>query len=403
MVHRASGVMSRSYVMVGKNPKKPGQPLVTGEDPRQVVHESDPTNPRDLLAAMKTWWDDIGSVFRAELYLPDRTYYFVSDEAVKQTCEADKLWTPSSWKVDTSKYSEGYGVNEYGEIMLVPFINRPDLAGNGMGEFEDVLDIIDRINNVMLDRLVISAMQAYRQRWATGVDTTDENGAAQNDFDPGADLLWMVDDASAKFGEFSPTDITPIVKAIESDVQYLAAITRTPPHYLLAAITNASGDALASAETGLVSKIGERETEWGESWEEVYRLVGLVTEQPVPDDSEVVWADPQYRSLAERSAAAVQQRTAGVPWRATMEVLGKSPQEIDRLEAMRIQDAMLSDQLATLSIAEGGELGTRGVSYKTTPTDATGPTPPSPATPIAPGSGGKPAPKPPAMAGAGRS
>lgn len=374
LVHRMAVMMSKAYVCVGEDPDNPGQPLVTGEDPRQVIHESTPTNRRKILAALKTWWDDIDNVQRAMVYLPDKVYSYVTTSAVKVDATADRLWSPASWELDTSEYPEGWGTNTLGEVPFVPFVNKPDLAGNGMGEYEDVVDVLERINTTILDRMVVTAMQAYRQRWAKGVTVTDEHGNTQSTFDPGADLLWAVEDDNAVFGEFQVTDISPIIKAIESDVQYLAAITRTPPHYLLAGIVNVSGTALGAAETGLVSKLLERETEYGESWERVNRLAGKVTGTSVPLDAEVVWKDPQFRTLAEQADAALKARQAGVPWRTAMAMFGFSPQEIDRMEAERAQDALLSDNLASLSIAEGGELGTRGVSYadKGLPANETG-------------------------------
>lgn len=374
IVHRAAVTMSRAYVSVGDDPDNPGQPLVTGEDPRQTMHESSPLNRRKLLAVLKTYRDDLAGVQRAMVYLPNQVWYFVTTKGISKDATAAELWASQSWELDTSdeRYPDGWGANRLGEVPFVPFVNRPDLAGNGTGEFEDVIDVLQRINTTILDRLVIAAMQAYRQRWATGINPVDETGAVKNPYEPGADLLWLSDEATAKFGEFNVTDVGPIIKAVDSDVQHLAAITRTPPHYLLAGLVNVSGTALGAAETGLVSKLGERETEYGESWERVYRLVGKLMGEPVDPGCEVVWRDPQFRTLAEMADAILKLRQAGVPWRAAMEYLGVSPQEVDRWEAMRVQDALLSDSLASLSIAEGGELGTRGVSYKGTPTDTTG-------------------------------
>ena len=221
-------------------------------------------------------------------------------------------------------------------------MNRPDLKGNGQGEFEGVLDIQDRINNQILDRLVIAKMQAYRQRWATGVDTTDEKGRQTEPFVPGADLLWSVPNDDAKFGDFAQADITPLLAAVRDDVQDMASISKTPPHYLLSSIINASGDALKAAETGLVSKVLDDQVEFGESWETVNRLAGRYTGRDVPEDAEVVWKDPESRTLAELASANTQLKAADVPWRPRMRLLGFSPSEIDRMEAERTADAMLN-------------------------------------------------------------
>lgn len=354
LVHRAAVNLSRSYVIVGRT--EDGKPLVTGEDPRQVIHESDPEDRRKVRAALKVYWDDVESHFVAVVYLPGEVHYYESVPKIKQDCAT--LWKPANW-VATGEDIVDFG----GDVPVVPFVNRPDLGGDGLGEFEDVTDVLDRIATTTLDRLVITAMQAYRQRYATGIDPTDEDGNIQKTFDPGADLLWIADDENVKFGEFGVTDVSAVLKAVESDVQHLAAITRTPPHYLLSTTTNVSGDALAAAESGLVSKTIERSVEFGEAWEQVYRLAGYITGQDIAEDAEVIWIDPQFRTLTELASAAVQLMSAGVPWRSRMRKLGYTPPEIDRMEAERAHDAMLSAALAPLSLAEGGQIGSRGVAF----------------------------------------
>lgn len=367
LVHRAAAVMSRSYVLCGLNDHDeddlettPGV-LVTVEDPRQVIHEASPENRRNILAGLKTWWDDVENCQFAVLMLPDEIHYFRTVDRKKD--DQAPIWDLRFWEYDTSENPDGIAPNPLHRPPMVVFVNRPMLSGYGIGEFEDTIDILDRINTTILDRLVVQAMQAYRQRYVTGMEVTDENGRTEANFDPGADLLWAIPDEKAQFGEFNPTDIGSILKGVEADVCHLAAITRTPASYLLAGIVNVSGNALALTETGLVSKIEEREGELGNSWEEVYRMVGDLLGSPVARDCEVVWKDPQFRSMNEMASASVQLMNAGVTWRTRMRLLGFSPQDIERMEAERLQEAMLASILAPLSMAEGGMLGNRGVTY----------------------------------------
>ncbi len=415
LVHRAAATMSRSYVLCGLNdhdddddpdgPGSTGKVLVTAEDPRQVIHEASPENRRKILAGLKTWWDNVENCQIAVLYLPTEIHYFRTVDRSKD--DQSPIWDLRFWEYDDSEHADGVAPNPLGRPPLVVFTNRPLMSGYGIGEFEDVIDILDRINTTILDRLVIQAMQAYRQRYVTGMEVQDEDGRVEANFDPGADLLWAIPDEKAKFGEFNPTDITAILKGIEADVAHLAAITRTPASYLLAGIVNVSGNALALTETGLVSKIEEREAEFGNSWEEVYRMVGDLTGHKIGFDAEVVWKDPQFRSMNEMAAASVQLMHAGVTWRTRMAKLGFSPQEIERMEAERLQEAMLASILAPLSMAEGGMLGTRGVTY-TEPgvlPGAVGAASPAPAAdaPVQPGGGQaatEPANSSPAKAGA---
>lgn len=376
LVHRAAVVMSRSYVIVGD---QDGAPLVTGEDPRQVIHESAPADRYLIRAALKLWTDDVENVAFAVLYLPDTVHYYRSRTPLNRVRSA---WQPATWDIDVANgfAPEGVAKNPLGEVPVVPFVCRPDLAGNGLGEFEDVCDVQDRINTITLDLSVISAMQAYRQRWAKGIDPEDDKGNPQTLFDPGADLLWVTPEVKAEFGEFTPTDLRPLIAAIDSSVQTLAAITRCPPHYLVGQIVNASGDALAQAEVGLTCKVAEREQEFGESWEAVYRLAGKVLGKTVPDDAEVIWKDPQFRTLTEMASASVQLKASDVPWRTRMEMLDKTPQEIERMDAERTADAKVT-ALAAAAAAPVGPVPAAS-SNGSAPAAGSGAVPPIPKAPI---------------------
>lgn len=379
LVHRAAVVMSRAYVIVGD---KDGEPLVTGEDPRQVIHESDPADRYDLRAALKVWTDDVENVAFAVLYLPDTIHYFRSRQPLNASRSA---WAPDTWDIDIANVfaPDGSATNALGEVPVVPFINRPDLAGNGIGEFEDVCDVQDRINTYTLDLSVISSMQAYRQRWVKGIDVEDAEGNPQTLFDPGADLIWATESDTAQFGDFSQTDLRPLIAAIDSSIQTLSAITRCPPHYLIGQIVNVSGDALAAAETGLVSKTIEREQEFGESWEAVYRLAGKVIDDTVPEDCEVIWKDPQFRTLTEMASASVQLKASDVPWRTRMAMLDKTPQEIERMDTERTEDAKVAalatpPQLLAPPAISGAPAHVNPVPFPKPPATATGNAAPAP-------------------------
>lgn len=349
LVHTAALKFGVSYVIVGPGAGDGEPPVITVEDPREVVHESDPLDWRMVRAALKTWHDEVEQRFYAVVYLPDAIYYYRSSRQFA-TPAADKAkWTPAWWEPDPDTNDGVPAPNDIAAVPVVPFVNRPDLKGNGCGEFEGVMDIQDRINTEVLDRMVISKMQAYRQRWAKGVKMTDEDGNPEEPFVPGADLLWAVEDENAAFGDFNQADIQPLLAAVRDDVQDMASISKTPPHYLLSGIINASGDTLKAAETGLVSKTEDMQVELGESWETVNRLAGLYADRDVPADAEVIWKDAESRTLAEISSAATQQQAVGVPWRQLMRLLGYSPPEIDRMEAERAADALIASLNAPLS------------------------------------------------------
>lgn len=332
----------RAYVIVGPPTKENfDQPVISVEDPRQVIHEPHPLRRRVAVAGLKIYVDSILNQHKAVLYMGDGTvHYFYR---LRRKNEPTNLrFNQAKWLDDTSDFEDGFADLGIDRCPVIPFINRPDYAPMGFGEFEDVTDVQDRINSTILDRMVISRMQAYRQRWMKGGKITDEEGNPLPPFDPGADLLWAVEDEKAEFGDFEATDIRPLLEATKADVNDLAAISRTPPHYLLGALINVSGDALTAAETGLVSKVRDRMVSWGESWEDVDRVAGLYLGIEPDPTSSIVWADPQFRSIAEISDAATKQQSVGVPWSTLMELLQYTPEQIKRMRSERAADALLT-------------------------------------------------------------
>ena len=64
------------------------------------------------------------------------------------------------------------------------------------------------------------------------------------------------------------------MSALEAHIRHLAAITQTPPHYLLGSLVNLSAEALAAAESGLQRKIKEKREVLGEGYEQAFRVAG---------------------------------------------------------------------------------------------------------------------------------
>lgn len=342
LVHQAALVFGRAYVLVGVDPYGTGrQALVTPEHPTEAVTEGTPGHPRRRAAGLKVWRDDWTGRYRASLYLPEAIYQFTSDKDNVTWLTGDQKLVP--WTLDTQM------PNPFGAVPLVPFRNKRTMLTEGSGEFESVIDIQDRINASLIN--LISAMRygAFRQRWAVGLETDKDPITGQNiePFKLDIRKLWSVPATDVTFGEFTETRLEGYIQAAREGVKDLAAITRTPPHYLLGEVVNATGDALKAAETGLVSKALDRQTHWGESWEEVMRLAGKVEGIPAladSDSSETLWRDPESRSMAELADAALKLKTIGFPFRNLAARMGETPQEIERMVADKAAEDLLRPQ-----------------------------------------------------------
>lgn len=339
LVHDAALTYSDAYVIVGGNDADPTTPVITVESPLDVIGEPDPINRRKMIAGLKTWVDESAGLERAVLYLPTTIHYF-QRKGRSLWVEVTSTWEP---------VADGAApvTNPRGRVPLIRFVNRPKLRekSEGMAEFEDAIDIQDRINLVVLDRLIVSKTQAYRQRWIKGLPTEDEDGNPIDlPFVPGVDLLWAIDEepGSVELGEFSQVDLTPILKAAEADVKSFVTVTGLPPHYVAGDLVNASADALAAAEARLVARIADHQRYFGESWEEVLELAAEWAGLDLPEDTEIVWAAPERKTDAQLADAAVKKDQAGVPWEQRMEDLNYSPPQIKRMRGQRVDDAMVA-------------------------------------------------------------
>lgn len=340
LVHRAAFTMSESFVIVGQVDDEIGAPLITTEDPRQVVVECDPSRRRKVIAALKVFTDDVAGVDRAYLYLPGFVY-----KASRPTSPALNLSINAGsweWEQDTPEKLPAK------VVPVVRFVNRADSFGRGQGEFEPHLSVLNRINFTILNRLEIATMQAFRQRGIKGVPTHDPEGN-EVDYsdvfasDPGA--MWQLPE-SAEIWESQQVDLGPLRASIRDDVQDLAAVTRTPLFYLTPDAANGSAEGASLAREGLVFKAKDRLLQLGEPWEDVMSLAFLFQgdeQRAKRGDMEVIWASPENFSLAERYDAASKAGSAGVPWRTVMsDILQFSPQQIDRMEAERATDMFLA-------------------------------------------------------------
>lgn len=331
LVHIAMLNMSRSYVMVGGYDPVRGAPVITAEDPRQVITEQDPTARRRSIAALKVYHDDLTAADTAVLYLPGYVLRATRANA-SQYDNTHEAITGGDWRWTS------YDRMPLEQVPIVRFGNRMDIGGTcTLGEYEDAIDVIDRINATILNRLVIAAMQAFRQRAIKGdLPEKDSNGNVidyNGIFRGGPDALWLLPEG-AEMWESAQADLNGILQAVRHDVQDFAATTKTPLFYLTPDAANGSAEGASLAREGLVFKVKDRCRQAGEAWEQVMTLAFasegnlLASSRP---DMEVIWAPPESFSLAERFDAASKAVAVGVPWAERMRLLGYSPQEIDRL------------------------------------------------------------------------
>lgn len=342
-VHTDMLGLADGYVIVGPPDEEGGVPVITHEDPATIITEHDPRRPQRTIASLKCFRDDVTGMGFAYLYLPGQVWVATAEVPDTQSVPDVDV---GAWEWDTKRSGnlpDGFEKT----IPVVRFRNR-----RGLGEFETHTDLLDRINYGILQRLVITAMQAYRQRATKGdLPEVDENGDPINYnavFQPGPGALWQLPDG-IDLWESSPTDITPILSAAKDDIRDLAAVTRSPMSALVPDGQNQTAEGASMAKEGLIFKTGDRIKRASFGWNSVmslaFRFAGDTARADILD-LETLWRPPERLTLSERADAASKAQN-DYPWRSRMsEIWGETPEAIARMEAERVADALQTAALA---------------------------------------------------------
>lgn len=347
--HTTALIKTESAAIVWSNPDDDTTPLITIEDPTQVIVAYAAGTRLSRRAALKRWLDDDGHLW-ANVYLPDAIYKYRSNEPYRTnaTTTATLRWS--------GRETEGEAWPLPNPLKVVPVINlvnRPNLWHQGTSELSQVIPAQDAINKLAADMLVASEFAAYRQRYALNLELEidEATGRPKAPFNMGVDRLLVVPPPDqpdqwtppVTLGEFDVSDLQPYVKAIEMWVQHIATRTRTPAHYLLGQSgAFPSGESLKATETGLVAKVKRGQKHFGEGWEEVMRLGFLVLDDPKGKvvDAETIWRDPESRTESEHVDALLKLKSLGIPDEQLWEDAGYTPVQIARFRRISASKAL---------------------------------------------------------------
>ena len=318
-----------AYALVGY-PEGSEFPIVTVEDPRQVYGYTSPTEPFKVIQAIKVFKED------------DQNYLYCYHADVIEVFV--KPGDQNIFDVDGYQLLDEM-VNPLGETPVVKFANADE-----KGEYEPYLDIIDRVNHMILQRLVIATTQAFRQRVLKGDFPTHDADGNEIDyngiFESSAGSLWVIPEG-ADVDELGQAEIMGILNAVRADIQDFAAVTRTPMHYFSPEGANGSAEGAQLAREGLVFKTEDRITRVSPGWSRVmsllFRWVGDDVRASLLD-LEPLWKPAERYSMAERADA--NSKFQDIPFRSRMQLIGQfSPAEIDEMEVQRAGETLLTEAL----------------------------------------------------------
>jgi hypothetical protein len=327
--HLDALALKRSYVTVGTNEADASTPLVTVESPQEMICEVDPRT-RAVKHALRKFKDEDGFEF-ATLYLPNST-----------------VWLDQSRRASGRLGEVERDDHALGAVPVVPLVNRPRTKRrDGVSEMADIIPLTDAAARALTNAQVATELLATPQRYvlgATAADFVDQDGTALTTWETYLGHFLALANSDAKMGQFAAADLGNFTKIVEHYAQLVAGVTGLPMRYLGQNTANPpSAAGIRADEARIVKRAERRERAWGESWEQVMRLVRRFVDgrfDPELASMETLWRDPATPTRAQAADAVVKLHAEGIlPTEAAREDLGYSATRRAKLRQQDLEQA----------------------------------------------------------------
>lgn len=179
-------------------------------------------------------------------------------------------------------------------VPVVRFLAKSDLDDEVCSEIDDLMSLQDQIDLTTFGLLVVQHYGAFPQKWIAGWTPISE----EEQLAVGVSKVLAFPDADTKLGSFDAADLGGYIESRRDAMRNLAAISQTPAHALRGELINLSAEALAAAEATERRKITERETMFGEAWEQTLSLAGDIQGLETDPAAQVRWKDTEARAFA---------------------------------------------------------------------------------------------------------
>jgi hypothetical protein len=339
-----SAVTGIGYLLLGMDADGA---VITAEKPELFIAAPDPLRPWVARAGAKIWRDvdqarDYALVWangqRQEF---SRSAYVTDTTTVIRTAEGG--WLPTG------------NIESYQGAPPVAILDWENPAGFVYPHH----DVIDRINLGKLQRLVIAAMQAFRQRalkksnlpegWDKDADGNDIDLAKV--FEPSPGALWDLPEG-IDIWESSTTDIMPLLEGEKADARDFAAVSGTPISVFIPDGANQSAEGAHNAKDQQISQAQDAIDRFKPA------AAGIMVRALIAEGLDlagatvdVQFAKPEHVSMSEKYAAAAQAKQAGESIKTIQrKILGYTPEEMAQAE-QDLADEQLAAALA-VQVAE---------------------------------------------------
>lgn len=318
-------------------------PTLHGIDPRRCVGVADPAHPVWLKAALIKEWDIEEAKEFAHLFLPGKHWKLHQVGSEWQPVNDDQL--PEHTKVPP----------ELGGIPVVRFVNPL-----GLGEYEKHLDVLDRLIDTTLQRMVLQRYQAFRQTAAIGDEDIDddydedesaeENAPVKQELDfnkalkAGPGEVWKLP-SGWELWQGQQSDLGPMLQAERDCGKTFAAVTHTPLYLITPDDANGSAAGAGLLREGILSKVRDRRSRNTPPLKLLWRIAfAMHGETTRGKNIKFRWGPIEFKSLAEKASASTQAKDVLSRQRIMRDIWEMAPEDIEEniaeLDAEAVQAAV---------------------------------------------------------------
>lgn len=181
---------------------------------------------------------------------------------------------------------------------------------DGVGEFERSLSDLTRINDSLFNRLVLTKLQAHRQRGLQRPALKGDDPEIDIEFDPadfetGPNALWDLP-PGVSIWESAAADLTPVRSIVDDEFRILASTTKTPIWVMLPGSQNQSATGSEKADSAFLSLVADRQHRVDVALSRVLAAAFAIEgdeERADPTKIGTLWAPQERYSLTEKARA----------------------------------------------------------------------------------------------------
>lgn len=293
-------IEGRAYALVWPPDEGSELPRVDFQPAQNLIVTYHPDDDKVIDRALKRWVTPDGGQ-RLTIYTRDFLYKYKLDPT--GNIDPDDV-TPRDTGWQELEIAESGDPawplpNPFGEVPIVEFWNRSNRS-----ELRDLMPLQDALNKTMRDMMIANEFQAQNIIY---IITSNEEPDGGWKASPG--VVWHIQpeidfegkEVQSQVGTIDASNPDNFIATMETFLQHIAAISRTPAHYFYLSSKQGgrgdapSGEALRVAETGLLKKVQKTQELWGLRWMRVARLITMALgsfDDEVSLVGETVWTHP---------------------------------------------------------------------------------------------------------------